>query len=196
MKGLHILRHNEAVRVIAQSIRLSPTMGTGTIIMDAGVAQDASIAHSFTEIPQDFFGLPEPPPSKPDIVIVPGITWDPSKPSPTPSPTNPVHIFEVGYCGDTRVLDKVEQKKQQHAALTQALEKAGWTVHNHIIPLGIGGSIYNPLAPLLMDTLGLSRSLCNTQIRQIQHITSHRAFQLYKTRRHLEYKGIREHRPP
>ncbi len=165
------------------------------LVLSSGVAHNASIAHSFTEIPQGFFNLPKSPPSKPDIVIVPGITWDPSKPTPTPSPANPVHIFELGYRGDTRVLDKIERKKQQRAALTQALEKAGWTVHNHIIPLGIGGSIYNPLALLLMDTLGLSRTLCNTQIRQIQHITSYRAFQLYKTTRHLEYKGIREHRP-
>lgn len=53
-----------------------------------------------------------------------------------------ITIVEVGYCSDTRYLEKLQQKQEQHSALETALKTYGYEVTVLTYILGFYGSLY------------------------------------------------------
>ena len=53
-----------------------------------------------------------------------------------------VWLLEGGYTSDTRHLEKVEEKKQQHETLMKALDLQGFDARLLILTFGVGGTIY------------------------------------------------------
>ena len=87
---------------------------------------------------------------RPDILILPDFAHGTPHGSVTPhNAPNGAHIIEVGYCSDTRVQDKREEKEKQHDRLAEALTAHGWKVTKHVIPLGNTGIIYTNIRDTL-----------------------------------------------
>ena len=53
-----------------------------------------------------------------------------------------VWLLEGGYTSDTRHLDKIAEKKQQHETLLKAMELQGFDTRLLILTFGVGGTIY------------------------------------------------------
>ena len=51
-------------------------------------------------------------------------------------------LLEGGYTSETRHLEKIEEKRQQHKTLLKALEMQGFDVRLLILTFGVGGTIY------------------------------------------------------
>ena len=62
-----------------------------------------------------------------------------------------VWLLEGGYTSDTRHLDKIEEKRQQHKTLLKALEMQGCSARLLILTFGVGGTIYKRTQDHLED---------------------------------------------
>ena len=62
-----------------------------------------------------------------------------------------VWLLEGGYTSDTRHLEKIEEKRQQHKTLLKALEMQGFDVRLLILTFSVGGTIYKRTQDYLED---------------------------------------------
>lgn len=192
MQGLVILRHNDAVRMVAKALGMSPHLGDGLLWMDAGKAHH--VGSLGTRIPA--WVLPKLTDNdrnkmRPDIMFMKGAmdAWK-ERTEPLSDKTGiTVHLIELGYGPDTRYEDKKAAKLQQHQALITALQAEKWTVIVHTLIIGVGGSVFDDLRQFLDVTLGLSTPAQTKIVRKIIRITAERAHQLLQTRRWLERTG-------
>ena len=198
MVGAYINRHNSAVRAVAACLH-NGSKGGGLMIMDAGKAE---------ELPEYCAGNRPPPwmftetdrrdpnvsKMRPDIMFIPNLPGNRIPRNATtcrlPGPKNqyPVYIIEVGYTSDLNHTDKCTEKTIQHKKLSEALERAGWTVHytrNEVITLGATGTIPNTVKPLL-QTLGASAEQANKCCLHLHQHAVVSAGAIIKNRRMLE----------
>ena len=62
-----------------------------------------------------------------------------------------VWVLEGGYTSDTRYLQKVSEKQDQHKLLMQALKLRGFDVRLGILAFGVGGTIFKTTRDALKD---------------------------------------------
>ena len=98
-----------------------------------------------------------------------------------------IHIVEVGYCNDTRYLEKLQQKEEQHLALKAALENYGYEVKVLTYILGFYGSTYKSNQTTLR-TLGIEQAAANKICirRKVHEHSIICAHHIHKARRFLE----------
>ena len=106
-----------------------------------------------------------------------------------------VWIVEGGYCSDTRYVDKLHEKQQQHQRLEASLRAYGYDVSVLPIMLGFYGTIPNS-AVEAVHTLGIERKRANKLLLALH---THAITTLHATvtlRRKLEgcFKNRRSHR--
>ena len=192
MTALYISRHNEAVRAIAKALSRGSLSGH-YMIMDACAAGALPHYVSATRLPPWLLpGMPDGQRKKlrPDILIVEGLSKRDVEDDDDPSPNRgcTVHIIEVGYCGDLGHAAKRLAKEDQHRELAAALQEAGWKVaygQDHIITVGVGGTIHNGTIPTLQD-LGVTKAAAQACMRSIHTNTVHRAGDIIRVRRMKE----------
>jgi hypothetical protein len=167
MKSAYIERHNKAVRMIFKTLQAGPH-GSWCAVMDAGKKENLPPGvtprmpdWSLTDVPDGTRDR-----MRPDIAIIEGVT--PQQAAEGKWPTSheqrskcTVHLFEVGYTGDTRHAEKHAAKTHQHSQLAVLLRAAGWQVtyapspaagpngRDNIFTLGVAGTIPKTLAPRL-----------------------------------------------
>ncbi len=204
----YIKRHNEAVQMIGEAIQHG-YQGNGVMLMDATSAANTPDYVTGTRLPE--WVLPQVPSKKrnklrPDILWIPTLTprtircpqWLQARRQGQPA-QHKVYIIEVGYTGDLRHKEKIEEKLKQHEELATLLREAGWEVQytrREAVTLGVGGTIRNDLVPLLRE-LGVPAqraSACCTSLHR--HAVSWLQ-RLVKMRRHDEARGPgNPNRPP
>jgi hypothetical protein len=191
LRGLVILRHNDAVRTLARALSLSTHLGDGLLCMDAGKEGTDTLG---TRIPP--WILPKVKEAvrdgmRPDILFMqnaPDVYAKRTMPLEDKTGVT-LHLIELGYGPDTRYEEKRAAKQLQHKALVAALTDEGWTVQVHTIIIGNGGTVFVDLQQFLRDTLKLTKQNQQKIARKIIRITVERAHQLLKTRRWLERAG-------
>ena len=67
-----------------------------------------------------------------------------------------IHIIEVGYVSESSdtYLERIQQKREQHASLCTALASAGWRIHNNqptALMLGQAGTVFSSWPDVLND---------------------------------------------
>lgn len=62
-----------------------------------------------------------------------------------------ITIIELGYWSDTRFIEKVAEKTEQHTKLVATLKDLGYVTQVYHVPLGHTGAVYTPLGHLLND---------------------------------------------
>jgi ribonuclease HI len=161
-QGLYVNRHNKAVVKLWKAIMKGQWANCFTF-MDATSQQDLPEGVEGTRLPA--WLLPNTTEAarermRPDMLLLPDFTADTS-----PQDINPrnapqgAHIVEVGYCGDTKVHEKRAEKGCQHYQLVSELEKQGWRVTVHVIPLGHTGIVYTGTRDTL-QALGVEDTRC------------------------------------
>ena len=96
-----------------------------------------------------------------------------------------VSIVEVGYCSDTRYLEKIQQKEEQHSALETALRSYGYEVAILTYILGLYGSLYHSNKKT-MKAIGIEHAAAD-RLSSKTHVHSvNCAHNLNKARRFLE----------
>ena len=213
IKSIIIERHNHAGRLILGALHRG-SLGNCYTIADIGSQEKmAGMQQHDTRIP-DFMladiDLPEGPSQlrklRPDIMITdvtPGETLS-CKPSRKRGRHGGQHnhhitttangrarrvwIVEVGYCSDTRYLDKLQEKTLQHRQLQSLLMDKGFKVTCLPIILGNSGAIYSTTESSLLQ-LGISHKAAQSLMLKLSDHAARYLHKLIKTRRLLEHPG-------
>ena len=100
-----------------------------------------------------------------------------------------VWIVEVGYCSDTRYLDKLLEKTRQHRQLQSLLMDKVFKVRCLPITLGNSGAIYRITESSLLQ-LGISHKAAQSLMLKLSDHAARYLHKLIKTRRQLEHPGL------
>ena len=198
MKSLYILRHDQAVKKIQTAISKG-SIGGSFILMDAGQQADLPAEVYGKRLPAWLLpGLGDADRAKlrPDMLIIEGLNYtmhhnqallqDAARELKA-SGHGKVHIVEVGYCSDTRMQEKEEEKRKQHARLAAYLTEAGWTVQPvQPIVLGTTGVVYKPTLAALIQ-LGLDKVQARDLLKDLHIHGVHTAFNTVCARRQREH---------
>ena len=213
IKSIIIERHNHAARLILGALHRG-SLGNCYTIADIGSQERmAGMQQHDTRIP-DFMladiDLPEGPSQprklRPDIMITditPGETLS-CKPSrkrgrhggqqnhhittTANGRARRVWIVEVGYCSDTRHLDKLQEKTRQHRQLQSLLMDKGFKVTCLPIILGNSDAIYSTTESSLLQH-GISHKAAQSLMLKLSDHAARYLHKLIKTRRQLEHPG-------
>ena len=101
-----------------------------------------------------------------------------------------VHIIEVGYVSESSdtYLERIQQKREQHASLCTALASAGWRIHNNqptALMLGQAGTVFSEWQDVLKD-LGVTASRADTLMRSLHVHALRYAYSINTQRLKLE----------
>jgi hypothetical protein len=96
-----------------------------------------------------------------------------------------VWILEIGYTSDTRYLDKLADKQQQHSQLLHIMKTQGYNAMVLPIILGSMGSLYKPLIHTLME-LGVPNNRRKKLMAKLHEHSILSLHQIIKLRRVLE----------
>ena len=96
-----------------------------------------------------------------------------------------VYIVELGYCNDTRYLEKLQQKETQHLALETALRTHGYKVTTLTYILGYYGSTFKSNLETL-KVLGIENAAADKLCRKVHEHSVICAHNIVKSRRFLE----------
>jgi hypothetical protein len=170
-KAQYILRHNQALHILADSVAHN-FQGNDNILIDAGTHEEYS-SHTSTSytIPKWMLPLAERKgsdgkylfPHKPDMVIIK------TKEGQTlPKHTDrylsgkslraqgwTVRIYELAYTWDTNWQAAYNRKQHKYQPLIQALRNKGWSVHYEVILLGATGAVYEQHTKKVLNDLGI-----------------------------------------
>ena len=96
--------------------------------------------------------------------------------------------MEFGYCGDTRMAEKISKKQAQHNVLQKLLLEAGWKdVKLWIFPFGTLGAIHSSSLPSLV-ALGLTMAAATKLPTKLSRHAVHAAQAIVRKRRELEHE--------
>lgn len=163
------------------------------MVMDACRAEDLA-DHDAATARVPAFLLPDVPDAdrlrmRPDILRVLGLPATPTEEQIESAciskHRHTVQVVEVGYTSDTRWLEKVQEKKAQHARLVAALTVAGWTVESHVILVGHYGTVYKSGRAALLE-LGLSKADASSLLEELSVQAVVAAHEIGMARRRLE----------
>ena len=107
--------------------------------------------------------------------------------------TRKISIAEMGYCSDTRYLEKLQEKEMQHSALEDALKNYGYNVTVLTYIMGFGGSLYTSNMKAL-KTLGIDGTAANSLSRKHNKPSVICAHNILKCKRFLERQPYRQAR--
>jgi ribonuclease HI len=205
-QAMTIARHDKSVKLIQKTIS-SSNLGGYYTIMDAGKASDLPeevhgkrlpdwLFPSTASLSQENRDNQNKKRSKlrPDILVIEGFTTQDATGKTEQvrarllqkANSCKIHIFEVGYCGDTRHEDKDEEKTKQHselATLLQSVEFGSLKVKQHPpITLGRAGTIPSTLITTFKEVFGLnthkaeecSKALARHAIQSLNKMYTHR----------------------
>ena len=99
-----------------------------------------------------------------------------------------IWIVEGGYCADTRYVEKMAEKNEQHEKLVDMLKMYGYDVHLRPMPLGYAGTIYNCNLSMLQD-LGLQRTVAKGVLKKLHMHAITSLHNMIKERRYLQNNG-------
>ena len=99
-----------------------------------------------------------------------------------------VWIVEVGYCSDTRYLDKLQEKTLQRRQLQSLLMDKGFKVTCLPIIPGNSGANYSTTESSLLQ-LGISHKAAQSLMLKLSDHAARYLHKLIKTRRQLEHPG-------
>ena len=103
--------------------------------------------------------------------------------------TNPhASLITQSYCADTRYVEKMAEKNEQHEKLVDMLKMYGYDVHLRPMPLGYAGTIYNCNLSMLHD-LGLQRTVAKGVLKKLHMHAITSLHNIIKERRYLENNG-------
>jgi ribonuclease HI len=157
-------RHHGAVRMIAKEV-MKGRHGAGMVMMDAGRLEKRRRdgVELATSIPDWMFPAEMPQEErnrlkrtlKPDILLY---TKDGDGQEQAGATRQGIvaRLVEVKYCKDTDRTGQEERAENQHEELKGILVNAGYTVQQHTILLGVGGTIYKE-TPGDLEALGLKK---------------------------------------
>ena len=108
-----------------------------------------------------------------------------------------VWLVQGGYTSDTRHLEKIEEKRQQHKTLLKALEMQGFDVRLLILTTGVGGTIYKRTQDCLED-VGIGPVEMKKLLKDIHLHSVECLHNIVVQRRKLGSEALRHqtHRPP
>jgi hypothetical protein len=157
MKAHYISRHNKALLLLNKALSLS-TMAPHLRILDATAGDALPAGVTSNRIPD--WVLPNVDPStrlkfRPDIMVIENLPTTDYHIQALRTCTDPterarlcrnrhlkIHLVELGYTSCTRYLEKLEEKRQQHAHLRSTLLQAGWpSVSITPLVLSTGGHV-------------------------------------------------------
>jgi hypothetical protein len=210
MQAHYISRHNGAVQRLTKLIHTGSATQNCYTIMDATAADALPTGVSDNRIPA--WILPAVPEAtrlkmRPDIMIIEGLRNEDVEAfqqmgsyQATAMRQYTVHVIEVGYAANTRYLEKLQEKKEQHTRLCEALAAEGWRVQNtdnHQIILGTGGNIHGPTEALL-NSLGVADDdKRKSALRKLSALAVNKGQHIITCRRQLEaaLRGAHQHGP-
>ena len=108
-----------------------------------------------------------------------------------------VWLLEGGYTPDTRHQEKIEEKRQQHKTLLNALEIQGYRTQLLILTFGVGGTIYKRTQDYLEDTgvgpVEMKKLLKDIHLQSVEYLHN-----IVVQRRQLDSEALRHqtHRSP
>ena len=76
-------------------------------------------------------------------------------------------LLEGGYCANTKVQDKIDEKMKQHGALKDLLLEYGYECAYMAFPLGHVGAIYNTYFMALTEYLGVPKTEACTLLKKL-----------------------------
>ena len=195
MKKAYISRHDTALRTVLKAINVGDH-GSYYMIADIGSAQNTKdLGVHAKRVPT--WILPETGEhrSRPDIMLVEMTTETlnaclshnnpPDLSANIGDKQRKIWIVEGGYCGDTRMPEKVTEKQNQHACLVERLEERGYAVKYMVFPMGVGGTLYKTNHESLLE-LGIQRKQADKVLGKIHIHSIHCLHNIVKQRRFLE----------
>ena len=97
-----------------------------------------------------------------------------------------IWLLEGGYCADTKVQDKIDEKMEQHGTLRELLLEYGYHCIYMAFPLGHAGAIYKPNFTVLTEQLGVPKTEAHTMLKKLHIHAIICLHNIIKCRRHLE----------
>ena len=76
-------------------------------------------------------------------------------------------LLEGGYCADTKVQDKIDEKMEQHGTLRELLLEYGYHCIYSAFPLGHAGAIYKANFSVLTEQLGVPKTEARTMLKKL-----------------------------
>ena len=183
LKRLYINRHNKAVMLLQAAVSAGSKSGMLCIMMDAGRACTLPVGILGTRLPKWLIPDRHLPTIltdtnrplchtavrrklRPDILYIanlsPTLTRAGASIPGREKKLATIHIIEVGYVSESSdaYLDRIRQKREQHASLCTALTSAGWRIHNAqptVLMLGQAGTVFSEW-PAALKTLHIARN--------------------------------------
>ena len=151
LRGLYTERHNAARRLVLRYIAKG-SRGGNVVAHDFGKPKNAPRDPGCPPLPRAMPGASDTG-SRPDLVMVSGRRS-------TPAARRRVDILELKYCRDTDPSAQMARAETQHAHFVDRLLRQGYRRHNvhyHTIALGVGGTIYKSMYPVL-GALGVKKT--------------------------------------
>jgi enoyl-CoA hydratase/carnithine racemase len=199
MQAHYISRHNGAVQRLTKLIHTGSAAQNCFTIMDATAADALPLGVADNRIPA--WILPAVPEAtrlkmRPDLMIIEGLKNEDVEAfqqmgsyRATAMRQYTVHVIEVGYAANTRYLEKLQEKQEQHTRLCEALTAEGWKVQNtdrHQVILGTGGDIHSPTEALL-NGLGVAEDDKRKKaLRKLSALAVNKGQHIITCRRQLE----------
>ena len=108
-----------------------------------------------------------------------------------------VWLLEGGYTSDTRLPEKIEEKRQQHKILLQALEMQGFSARLLILTCGVGGTFYKRTQDYL-EHVGTGSVEMKKLLKDIHLHSVECLHNIFVQRRKLDSEALihQPHRPP
>ena len=97
-----------------------------------------------------------------------------------------IWLLEGGYCADTKVQDKIDEKMEQHRTLRELLLEYGYHCSCMAFPLGHAGAIYKPNFTVLTEQPGVPKTEARTMLKKLHIHAIVCLHNIIKCRRHLE----------
>ena len=97
-----------------------------------------------------------------------------------------IWLLEGGYCADTKVQDKIDEKMQQHDELKKLLMQYGYECIYMAFPLGHAGAIYKINFTALTEHLGVPKTAARKMLKDLHMHAITCLHSIIMCRRHLE----------
>ena len=214
MKAAYIARHNKAVQTLAKALGRSqnPNIRRATYIMDGGTPKEDA-AYLGNRLPDWMLNQEDRGDQnyhRPDILaFIPEDEDTPPldvKDMQTTDPELIQHIrahyrlllIEVGYGGDYRLQEKLEDKAEQHITLLDKLTSAGWKgtgragqVTVLTVAVGVAGRFLSTTHLQLLDHMTLSTYDAQFLIEKLGLIAANKFRSIQRGKQELEKKKLR-----
>jgi ribonuclease HI len=187
LKARYMQRHNDAVRIIQRYVAKG-SLGGAFTVMDAGRAGDLPPDVNATRV-SSWLLQNAPASSRPDILSVQGVPYTGVADVHTLDKSRcTVHVAEIGYTSDLRYEEKYRDKLEQHSALLERLQAAGWPTVHHVLILGSCGTVYNTTVTSL-QRMGITGTHLDRCISKLSTHTATAVQSIVVARRRLERGG-------